>query len=235
MKVVLSMSFLILSNFDIQFAEKKPTWGIYITKETFPTTRQVEIINWKKFAKAALDKNVEAFVMHVSSLGSKMNIHLAKKAQLALLLNKKVTVPTGYSDFADVFSEKLANVLPERTGANEHAIKLEEGKQPSYGPIYSLGPVELEALKTYIKTNLANSFIRTSKLLASAPILFIYKPNGSRCLYVNYQELNNLTLKNWYPLPLIGKSLDWFSWAKQFKQLNKISAYYWRRIKEGDE
>ena len=41
---------------------------------------------------------------------------------------------------------------------NEHVIELEEGKQPPFGPIYRLGPVELETLKTYIKTNLANGF-----------------------------------------------------------------------------
>ena len=71
-------------------------------------------------------------MVHVSSLGSRMTIHSAGEAQLALLLTKEVTVPVEYSDFADVFSEKSANVLPERTGANEHAIKLEKGKQPPY-------------------------------------------------------------------------------------------------------
>ena len=88
-----------------------------------------------------------------------MTIHPARKAQLALLLAKEVTMPTEYLDFADVFSAKSANVLQERTGANEHAIKLEEGKQPSYRPIYNLGPVELKTLKTYIQTNLSNGFI----------------------------------------------------------------------------
>ena len=46
---------------------------------------------------------------------------------------------------------------------NEHAIKLEKDKQLLFGPIYSLGPVELETLKTYIKTNLANGFIQPFK------------------------------------------------------------------------
>ena len=55
---------------------------------------------------------------------------------------------------------------------NEHAIKLEEDKQPSFRPIYNLGLVELETLKTYIKTNLANGFIQPSKSPAKAPILF---------------------------------------------------------------
>ena len=88
-----------------------------------------------------------------------MTIHSAWEAQIALLLAKKVTVPAEYSDFADVFSKKSAEILSEHIGINEHAIKLEDGKEPSYGPIYSLGPVELETLKTYIKTNLANGFI----------------------------------------------------------------------------
>ena len=80
MKVVISMLFLAFSNADNQFAEKKLTWKTYITKEALPTIRQVKIINWKEFSKAAWNENVEAFVVHISSLGSRMNIHLAQKA-----------------------------------------------------------------------------------------------------------------------------------------------------------
>ena len=62
--------------------------------------------------------------------------------------------------------------FPKNTKINKHTIELEESKQPSFGPIYNLNPVELETLKTSIKTNLANSFIRSSKSFASASILF---------------------------------------------------------------
>ena len=235
MEVVLSMSFLTFSNADVQFAGKKLTWKIYTTKEALPTTRQVEIIDQKKFAKPALDENVEAFVVHVSSLGLRMPIHLARKAQLSLLLAKEVTVPTEYLDFADVFLEKSANILAERIGANKYAIELENGKQPPYGPIYSLGPVELKTLKTYIEINLSNGFIQALKSPTGTPILFVRKPNSSFCLCVDYQRLNNLIIKNWYLLPLIGKSLDWLGQAKRFTQFDLTSAYYWMRIKEGDE
>ena len=68
--------------------------------------------------------------------------------------------------------------------------------QLPYGPIYNLGPVELETLKTYIKTNLANGFIRSSKFPAGAPIFFDKKPDCSFQLCVNYQGLNKLTIKN---------------------------------------
>ena len=118
---------------------------------------------------------------------------------------------------------------------NDHAIKLEEGKQPLFSPIYSLELVELETLKTYIKTNLANGFIRPFKSPAKAPILFNRKPDGSFRLCVDYWGLNNITIKNRYPLPLIGELLDWLGRATRFTQLDLTNIYHWMRIREGDE
>ena len=90
-------------------------------------------------------------MVHVSSLRLRMTIHPARKTQLALLLAKKVTLPTKYLDFADVFSEKSVNVLTKRTGANELAIKLKEGKEPLYRPIYSLGQLSLRLSKSTLR------------------------------------------------------------------------------------
>ena len=75
-----------------------------------------------------LDKNVEVFVIYSASLISKMTMHLAQKAQIALLLAKNVTVLAEYTDFANIFSEKSATVLPEWIGINKHAIELPKGK-----------------------------------------------------------------------------------------------------------
>ena len=76
-----------------------------------------------------------------------MSIYPAREAQIASLVAEEVKIPTEYSDFSDVFSEEKASILPEATELNQHAIELQEGQQPPYGPIYSLGPVELETLK----------------------------------------------------------------------------------------
>ena len=118
---------------------------------------------------------------------------------------------------------------------NEHAIELEESKQPPFGPIYSLGRVELKTLKTYIKTNLVNGFICPSMSPMRALILLDKKPDGSFRLCVNYWGLNNITIKDWYPLPLIGKSLNQLGWTKQFTQLDLTNAYHRMKICEGDE
>ena len=164
-----------------------------------------------------------------------MSIHPAREAQIASLLAEEVKIPAEYSDFSDVFSEEKVLVLPKLTELNQHAIKLQDGKQPPYGPIYSLGPVELETLKTYIETNLANDFIWPSKSPTNAPILFVRKPEGSFRLCMDYWGLNNLMIKNQYLLSLIGESLDRLGRAKRFTQLDLTSAYHRMRIKEGDE
>ena len=171
----------------------------------------------------------------MASLNLTPGIHPNRAVQIASLLTEEVKIPDKYSDFTDVFSEEKALVLPERTELNEHAIDLEDGKQPPYGPIYSLGPVELETLKTYIETHLKTRFIRPSKSPAGASILFDKKPDGSLCLCVDYWGLNNLMIKNQYPLPLIGESLDRLGRAKRFTQLDLTSAYHRMRIKEGNE
>ncbi len=120
----------------------------------------------------------------------------------------------------------LAIELLENLGINEYAIELIDGKQLPYGPIYALSSVELETLKTYIETHLKTRFIQLSKFLVGIPILFDKKLDGSLRLCVNYQGLNNLTIKNWYFLPLIGECLDQLGQAKWFTQLDLTNAYY---------
>ena len=158
-EIVLGMPFLTLSNADVQFVEKKLTWRSYTTAEALLTSKRVELINRKEFAKAALDEKSKTFVVYVVSLNLAPGIHPDRAAQIAFLLTEEVKIPDKYSDFTDVFSEEKALVLPEHTELNEHAIDLEDGKQPPYRPIYSVGPVELETLKTYIETHLKTGFI----------------------------------------------------------------------------
>ena len=82
-----------------------------------------------------------------------------------------ISIHIKYFGFADV-SPKLSSKLFKSTEINDHAIELVDEQQLLYRPIYSLKLIELETLKTYIKTNLANGFISFSKSSAKAPILF---------------------------------------------------------------
>ena len=191
----------------------------------------------KEFAAVALDPESETFVVHIASLSSdaslsssplELNIYPSRRPQVSGLIAKEAStkVPAEYLDFADVFSSNLASELPEYTGINDHAIKLVDSQQPPYRSIYSLGPMELETLKAYLETNLANGFIRPSKASAGSLILFDRKSDSSFRLYLDSNGLNNLTIKNQYPLPLTEESLDRLGRAKQFTQLDLTSPYH---------
>ena len=142
-------------------------------------------------------------------------MHPLKKAQVAhLKADEALTkVPNKYTDFAHIFLPKLAVELPKHMRINDHAIKLVDNRQSLYSPICSLGLMELETLKAYIKYNLANNFIRPFKFPIGVLIFFDKKPDGSLRLCVDYQGLNNLTIKNWSSLPLVKKSLNGLGWA----------------------
>ena len=239
-KTVFGMPLLPLSGANIDFLGRELRWRTYITEEALPTTRCVDLVGKKEFAAAVLDPEHKTYVVYIGLVSSNtspssflLDVHLSRRPQIFGLIAKKVLAK--YLDFADIFSPDLASKLLKHTGINNHVMELVNGQQPPYEPIYSLGPVELETLKAYIETNLANGFIRPSKSPANTPILFDQKSNSSLRLCVNYQGLNNLTIKNRYSLPLIGESLDRLGRAKRFTQLDLTSAYHRMRIREGDE
>ena len=164
MMVVLGMLFFTFSNANIQFAKKELNWRSYIAAKALTTTKWVKLIDKKEFAKAVLDQESENFVMHVAALKvplARMTIHFSREAQILALIQDKTStkVPPKYVHYADVFSFDLAIELPKNININEHAITLQNGKQPLYGLIYSLGLIELETLRTYIKTHLKTGFI----------------------------------------------------------------------------
>ena len=192
-EIILGIFFLKLCNADMSFSKKTLMWKTYTIKKALPTTKQVQIINKKDFVIAALNANNKIFVVHVAIRErERIPVYFKSQAQIeaqvgVLLFNKALTkIPVEYSDYSNVFSAEYTAKLPENTGINEHVITLEEGKQQPFRPIYSLGPVELETLKAYIKTNLANSFIWPFKSPAGVPILFDRKSNKSFHFYMDY-------------------------------------------------
>jgi hypothetical protein len=143
-------------------------------------------------------------------------------------------MPLEYSAYAEVASEEDSRVLAEH-GPNDLAINLTPRSVPPHQPLYNLSQTELELLRKYLEEYVARGWIRRSKSLAGAPILFAKKKDGSMRLCVDYRGLNKVTIKNRHPLPLIMESLDRLSQAKYFTKLDVREAYHRVRIREGDE
>jgi transposase InsO family protein len=143
-------------------------------------------------------------------------------------------VPEPYWEFLDIFGKEEASVLPPHR-AIDHEIPLKPGEQPPWKPLYGMSESELTSLKDFIKENLANDFIRPSSSPARAPVLFVKKKDGSLRLCVDYRGLNDITVKNRYPLPLIQETLDRVGKAKIYTKLDLRGAYNLLRIKAGEE
>jgi hypothetical protein len=91
-----------------------------------------------------------------------------------------------YRQYAWMFEEELsAKALPKHQPW-DCKIKLEEGKEPPFRPIYQLSEKELKILREYIQENLAKGFIKKSESPAGFPILFVPKKDGKLRLCVNY-------------------------------------------------
>lgn len=73
------MLFRFFSNANLEFRNKKLTWGMYTIAEAIPTSKQVKLIDKYEFVKAALDENSETFVVHIVALKvpAVMTIHLS--------------------------------------------------------------------------------------------------------------------------------------------------------------
>lgn len=144
-------------------------------------------------------------------------------------------IPEEYRDLAHAFSKEKAHELPPHRGHLDHAIDLEPGTKPTFGPIYNLSEAELAVLKEYIRDYLEKGFIQPSQSPFGHPVLFTKKPDGSLRLCVDYRALNRNTIKNRYPLPLISELLDRVKGAKFFTKLDLRDAFHRIRIKAGHE
>ena len=98
-----------------------------------------------------------------------------------------------------------------------------------------MSPAELKVLREYLEDSLAKGFIRESTSPAGSPILFVPKKDGTLRLCVDYRGLNDISIKNRYPLPLINEIMDRVNGAKVFSKIDLKDAYYRIRIREGDE
>ena len=161
----------------------------------------------------------------------------AVEAQLNALSTEpsEPQLPIEYAEYADVFEERNSQQLPPHRPNVDHEISLVPNAKPVFGPIYNLSEIELKALKEYIDKMLERGWIRPSKSPFGSPVLFVKKPDGSLRFCVDYQKLNNITVKNRYPLPLISELFDRIKNAKYFTRLDIQEAYHQIRVALGDE
>src|SRR5258705_13990117 len=102
----------------------------------------------------------------------------------------------------------------------DHTIDLSPGTELPHSQTFPLSPGEQKELDDFLQENLANGHIHPSKSPMGAPVFFIKKKDGSLCLMQDYQNLNEITVKNSYPPPLVSDFLTCLCDAKFFTILD---------------
>ena len=137
-----------------------------------------------------------------------------------------------YSDLAEVFSKQRANILPPHRPYN-CSIDLYPGTIPPRGSLYSLSAPESKAMREYIREALASGFIRPFTSPAGAGFFFLSKKDGGLRPCIDYRGLNNITVKNHYPRPLMNSAFERLQGAMFFTKLDLRNAYNLVHIREG--
>jgi hypothetical protein len=136
------------------------------------------------------------------------------------------------SEFPDVFPKDLSGMPPERKV--EFAIELLPGTAPIFKRAYRISGPELVELKKQIDELSEKGYIRPSTSPWAAPVLFVEKKDGTKRMCIDYRALNEVTIKNKYPLPRIEDLFDQLRGANVFSKIDLRSGYHQLRIRPSD-
>jgi len=118
-----------------------------------------------------------------------------------------------------VFGKKQSERMPTRK-LWDHAIEMKEGFVPRKGKVYPLSREEREEVRVFMKEQLRKGYIRPSKSPQMAPVFFVGKKDGKKRMVQDYHYLNEWTIKNNYPLPLISDVLENIGTKKVFTKMD---------------
>jgi hypothetical protein len=116
----------------------------------------------------------------------------------------------------------------------EFIIELLPETPPTSKRPYKMPVNELVELKKQIAELQSKGFIRPSSSPWGAPVLFVEKKKGTQQMCVDYRSLNEVTIKNKYPLPRIEYLFDQMKGASVFSKIDLRSGYHQLKIRESD-
>ncbi|GKE18764.1 putative reverse transcriptase domain-containing protein, partial [Tanacetum coccineum] len=149
---------------------------------------------------------------------------------------KVVRIPLLDGKVLRVLGEKLKEKMRQLMSAKEIKFRIEliPGATPVAKSPYRLAPPELEELSRQLKELQDKGFIRPSSSPWGASVLFVKKKDGSFRMCIDYRELNNLTIKNRYPLPRIDDLFDQLQGSQFFSKIDLREVQFLRYVINGN-
>jgi len=128
-------------------------------------------------------------------------------------------VPQKFLRWRKVFGKMELERMPTRK-IWDHAIDLKEIFKPQKGRIYPLSKDKREEVQKFVDDQLRKGYIRPSKSPQTSPVFFVGKKDGKKRMVMDYRSLNEQTVKNNYPLPLITDLIDNMGSKKVFTKMD---------------
>jgi hypothetical protein len=136
------------------------------------------------------------------------------------------------SEFPDVFPEELPGMPPDRE--IEFVIELVPGTAPIFKRPYRMAANKLAEFKEQLQELLDKGYIHPNASPCGAPIIFVPRKDGTQRMCVDYRSLNEVTIKNKYPLPRIDDLFDQLKGACVFSKIDLQSRYHQLKIRATD-
>ncbi|WVZ52368.1 hypothetical protein U9M48_003437 [Paspalum notatum var. saurae] len=188
-------------------------------------------MEWLKQQNAMIDVGSRTVQLRSSS-GTDHVYHTVNVAEAHIEVQALAKNPVA-CDYPDVFPEELPGLPPDRDV--DFRIDLVPGTAPVSKRPYRMAPDELKELKTQLQEQLDKGFIRLSSSPWGYLTLFVEKKDqGGKRLCVDYRPLNDVTIKNKYPLPHIDILFDQLGGATVFSKIDLRSGYHQIKIQEED-
>ena len=188
----------------------------------------------KREKKEKKKKEKKKKTVEVRKVAEEWEIWDEEEEAAKLEAEAKKLVPEKFHEWIKVFGKKQLERMPTRKLWN-HAIDVKEGFMPRKRKMYLLSREEREEVREFVKEQLRKGYIRPSKSPQMAPVFFVGKKDGKKRMVQDYRYLNEWTIKNNYPLPLISDVLENIGTKKVFTKMDLWWGYNNVRIKEGDE
>ena len=171
------------------------------------------------------------YLVNNTSLQASLNPHeihtsyplIHRSVVLTKSLHKNpLTIPI-VKEYQDIF-QPLEGLSPPRS--YPFTITLEPGVAPIAKVSYRMSPAELAELKKQLEDLIEKRFIRPSSSPWGAPVLFVKKKDGTMRLCIDYRGINNVTVKDKYPLPRIDELFDQLHGVSWFSKIDFIGQKY---------
>ncbi|GJR39964.1 putative mitochondrial protein [Tanacetum coccineum] len=182
-----------------------------------------KVLSSNKMSLSAMSLCVYPSTLMVVTLDKEQSSHSSEHSQaLATLLETK---------FQDVFA--IPNTLPPHR-SHDHKIILQEGAPPVNIRPYKHPPTQKDAIELMVKELLETRVIRHSHSPFSSPIVMVKKKDGTWRMCMDYRKLNQYTVKDKFPIPVIEELIDELNGATIFSKLDLRAGYHQIRMADED-